>query len=139
VSTSDSRVARFDHGVAALALLCGFVFAVPSIIPLVSVLMLMSAARPDVSPVPRVFEALALPRLPGPPQPEPAGPWRAAALLNAALLGLGTLVLVLAGGDRGLAWAFGLPAAALGALASVGGFCLGCRLYTRRPGRSGRS
>ena len=123
--TVDSRVARFDQGVAALALLCGFVFAVPSMIPLLAVLQLMSAVHPAVSPVPRLFETHALPRLPGPPRPEAAAPWRAAALLNAVLLGAGTLV-------RAFAWAFGLPAAALAALASVGGLCVGCQLYARR-------
>jgi hypothetical protein len=130
VSTVDSRVARFDQGVAALALLCGFVFAVPSVIPLVGVLMLLSAVRPQVSPVPRFFAAVASPRLAGPPRPEAAAPWRAAALLNAVVLGVGALVLAI--GDRGLAWALGLPAAALAALASVGGLCVGCQLYTRR-------
>jgi hypothetical protein len=134
VSTVDSRVARFDQGVAALALLCGFVFAVPSVIPLVGVLMLVSAVRPQVSPVPRFFAEVASPRLAGPPRPEAAAPWRAAALLNAILLGVGALVLAI--GDRGLAWALGLPAAALAALASVGGLCVGCQLYTRRTGRS---
>jgi hypothetical protein len=134
VSTLDSRVARFDQGVAALALLCGFVFAVPSVIPLVAVLQLISAVHPAVSPVPRFFAEVAAPRLAGPPRPEAAAPWRAAAFLNAVLLGLGTLVLAI--GDRGLAWAFGLPAAALAALASVGGLCIGCQLYTRRTRRT---
>ncbi len=130
MSAVDSRVARFDQGVAALTLLCGFVFAVPSVIPLVGVLMVMSAVRPELSPVPRLFETYALPRLAGPPPPEEAGPWRAAALLNAVVLGGGTLILAV--GDRGFAWALGLPAAALAALASVGGLCIGCQLYTRR-------
>ena len=60
-------------------------------------------------------------------------PWRMAAALLAAILAVGTLVLVV--GDRGAAWAFGLPAAALAALASVGGVCVGCQLHARRAGR----
>ena len=128
----DSRVSRFDQGVAALALLCGFVFAVPSVIPLVGVLMLISALRPDLSPVPRLFERYAAPRLAGPPRPEEAAPWRAASFLHAVLLGAGTLFLAI--GERAFAWAFGLPAAALAALSSVGGLCVGCQLYARRRG-----
>jgi len=38
-------------------------------------------------------------------------------------------------GDRGVAWAFGLPAAGLAALASVSGVCVGCQLHARRAGR----
>jgi hypothetical protein len=56
-----------------------------------------------------------------------------AAALLAAILAVGTLVLLV--GDRSAAWAFGLPAAALAALASVGGVCVGCQLHARRAGR----
>ena len=51
----------------------------------------------------------------------------------AGILALGTLVLVV--GDNAAAWAFGLPAAGLAALASVGGLCIGCQIHARRAGR----
>lgn len=75
------------------------------------------------------------PRGPAPPpaSTEAAGPWRTAAGLAAVLLGLGTLVLLV--GDEGFSWIFALAAAGLGALAGVGGICVGCQLHTRRRRR----
>jgi len=60
-------------------------------------------------------------------------PWRVAAALLSGILAVGTLVLLV--GDRAPAWAFGLAAAALAALASVGGVCVGCQLHARRSGK----
>ena len=129
---------RFDQGLLALVLVTGFVFSTPMVIPVVGVIAAVSAARPEASPVPRLItllieqrfgaEASESVRTEGYPPP-----WRTAAGLLAFILALGTLVLLL--GDRSVAWAFGLPAAALAALASVGGVCVGCQLHARRGGR----
>jgi hypothetical protein len=108
------------------------------VIPLVAVVSGISATRPDISPVPRLISLLVEQRFGAdageslraegyPP------PWRAAAALLSAILAVGTLVLAI--GDRAPAWAFGLAAAALAALASVGGVCVGCQLHDRRAGR----
>lgn len=119
-------------------LVTGFVFSTPLVIPLVAAVSAVSAVRPEISPVPRLITLLVEQRFDAatslsmladgyPP------PWRAAAMLNAAILAVGTLVLAV--GDRAPAWAFGLAAAALGALASVAGLCVGCQIYARRAGR----
>lgn len=130
------RLPRFDQGFLALALISGFVFAAPQVIPVWAVLATVSAVAPALSPIPWLVG-----RRPGatpirgaapPGRTDPAGyppPWRFAALLSALLLGLGTLAL--AYGQRGIAWGFALPVAGLGALASVGGLCIGCQLYAR--------
>jgi Domain of unknown function (DUF4395) len=135
VTTSPPPLPRFDQGLLALALVTGFVFSEPLLIPVVGVVAAVSAVRPEVSPVPRLIAGLVERRLGAdaaeslradgyPPS------WRAAAALLAAILAVGTLVLLV--GDRGVAWAFGLPAAGLAALASVGGVCVGCQLHGRR-------
>jgi Domain of unknown function (DUF4395) len=138
VTASPPALPRFDQGLLALALVTGFVFSEPLMIPVVGAVAAVSAVRPEVSPVPRLITGLVEQRLGAdaadrlradgyPP------PWRAAAALLAAILAPGTVVLLV--GDRGIAWAFGLPAAALAALASVGGLCVGCQLHARRTGR----
>jgi hypothetical protein len=132
-----SPAARFDEGVLALVLVIGFVFSEPLLIPVVAVVAAVSAVRPELSPVPRLVAGVVERRF----GPDAAGrlradgyppPWRAAAALLAAILAVGTLVLLV--GDSGIAWAFGLPAAGLAALASVGGVCVGCQLHGRRTG-----
>lgn len=131
-------LARFDQGLLALVLLTGFVFSTPLVIPVVGVIAGVSAVKPDISPVPRLIAALVEQRFGAdaadsvlaegyPP------PWRAAAALMTGILAVGTLALVV--GDRAVAWVFGLPAAGLGALASVGGLCVGCQLHARRANR----
>jgi hypothetical protein len=138
VTASTPPLPRFDQGFLALVLVSGFVFAAPLVIPVVGIVAAVSAVRPEASPVPRLIALLVESRF-GPDagaglraEGYPA-PWRAAAALLAAILAVGTLVLIV--GDRAAAWAFGLPAAALAALASVGGVCVGCQLHARRAGR----
>jgi len=141
MTASPPPLPRFDQGLLALVLITGFVFSTPLVIPLVAAVAAVSAVRPEISPVPRLISLLVEQRFGAdagesmraegyPP------PWRAAAALLSAILAVGTLVLAI--GDRAPAWAFGLMAAGLGALASVGGVCVGCQLYARRAGpRSG--
>jgi Domain of unknown function (DUF4395) len=138
VTTSPPPLPRFDQGLLALVLVTGFVFSEPLLIPLVAVVAAVSAVRPEVSPVPRLIAGLVERRF-GPDAAETLRAdgyppqWRAAAALLAAILAVGTLVFLV--GDSGIAWAFGLPAAGLAALASVGGVCVGCQLHGRRAGR----
>ena len=130
------RLPRFDQGFLALALISGFVFAAPQVIPVGTVLATVSAVTPTVSPIPWLVgrRSAAVPLKDAAPagRANRAGyppPWRFAALLSALLLAFGTLALAF--GQRGIAWAFALPVAGLGALASVGGVCIGCQLYAR--------
>jgi hypothetical protein len=137
VTASSPPLPRFDQGLLALVLVIGFVFSEPLLIPVVAVAAAVSAVRPEMSPVPRLVAGVVERRF-GPDAAETLRadgyppPWRAAAALLAAILAVGTLVLLV--GDRGIAWAFGLPAAGLAALASVGGVCVGCQLHGRRTG-----
>jgi len=138
VTASAPPLPRFDQGLLSLVLVTGFVFSAPLVIPLVAVVSGISAVRPEISPVPRLITLLVEQRF-GPDTGESMRvegyppPWRAAAALVSGLLAVGTLVLLV--GDRAPAWAFGLAAAALGALASVGGVCVGCQLHARRGGK----
>ena len=139
MTSSPPPLPRFDQGLLALLLVVGFVFAAPEVIPVVAVVAGISAVRPESSPVPKLITLLVENRS-GPDAAEVLRaegyppPWRAAAALLAAILGVGTLVFLV--GDNRAAWAFGLPAAALAALASVGGICVGCQLHARRSGDS---
>ena len=137
MTTSPPPLPRFDQGLLALLLVIGFVFAAPEIIPIVAVVAGISAVRPEASPVPKLITLLVENRS-GPAEADALRaegyppPWRAAAALLAGILAVGTLVFLV--GDGGAAWAFGLPAAGLAALASVGGICIGCQLHARRSG-----
>ena len=138
MTSSTPPLPRFDQGLLALVLVSGFVFSTPLVIPLVAAVAAVSAVRPEISPVPRLITVLVEQRFGAgtaqsmkeegyPP------PWRAAAGLLSGILAVGTLVLAI--GDRAPAWAFGLVAAGLAALASVGGVCIGCQIHQRRTGR----
>ena len=135
MTASAPSLPRFDQGLLALVLVTGFVFSAPLVIPLVAVVSGISAVRPEISPVPRLISVLVEQRF-GTEAGESMRtvgyplPWRAAAALLCGILTVGTVVLAV--GDRAPAWAFGLAAAALGALASVGGVCVGCQLHARR-------
>ena len=135
MTASAPPLPRFDQGLCALVLVSGFVFSAPLVIPVVAVVAAVSAVRPEMSPVPRLITLLIEQRVGADAADSLRGdgyptPWRAAAALLAAILAVGTLVLLV--GDRSAAWAFGLPAAGLAALASVGGVCVGCQLHARR-------
>ena len=138
VTGSPPPLPRFDQGLLALVLVTGFVFSTPLVIPVVAAVAAVSAVRPEISPVPRLISLLVEQRF-GAGEAESMRaegyppPWRTAAALLSGILAVGTLVLAV--GDRGPAWIFGLAAAALGALASVGGVCVGCQLHARRAGR----
>ena len=138
MTASTPPLPRFDQGLLALALVTGFVFSEPLMIPVVGAVAALSAVRPEVSPVPRLIAGLVERRL-GADAAEALRadgyppPWRAAAALLAVILAVGTLVVFV--GEGGAAWAFGLSAAGLAALASVGGVCVGCQLHARRGHR----
>ena len=138
MTASTPPLPRFDQGLLSLVLVSGFVFSAPLVIPVVAVVAAVSAFRPEISPVPRLITLLVEQRF-GAEASASMGaegypaPWRTAAALLAGILAVGTLVLIV--GDKAAAWAFGLPAAGLAALASVGGLCVGCEIHARRTGR----
>ncbi|MDQ3944550.1 MAG: DUF4395 domain-containing protein [Actinomycetota bacterium] len=130
--TVDARSFRFDQTVMAVAVLCGFVFEAPWVIPTFAALEASTAVQGQQAVLPRLWNTVLAPWLRRPSTTEDAGPWRTAAFLAAALLGIATIVLVV--GDEGFSWVFALPAAGLGALAGVGGVCVGCQVHARRRG-----
>ena len=117
----------------AVAILSGFVFDAPYVIPIFAALGAATAVQGEDAPLPALWHTLLSPRLRRPPTAEDVAPGRAAAALSAALLGAATVVLLV--GDEGPAWVPALPAAALDALAGVGGLCVGCEWYARRHHR----
>lgn len=118
---------------SAVAVLSGFVFGAPYVIPVVAALSAATAVQGEAAPLPTLYHTFLSPRLRRPPSVEDAAAWRTASGLTTALLGAATMVLLV--GDEGLAWALALPAAALGALAGVGGLCVGCEIHARRRRR----
>ncbi|HEY3239079.1 MAG TPA: DUF4395 family protein, partial [Acidimicrobiia bacterium] len=97
--TVDARSFRFDQTVMAVAVLWGFVFDAPWVIPIFAALEAATAVQGDQAPLPRLWRAVLAPQLRRPSATEDSGPWRTAAFLTTALLGAGTLVLLV--GDEG--------------------------------------
>lgn len=124
----DRRGQRFGAGLSAAVLLLGTALQWSVVAPLVGLALGVSAAFGTRwflfgRPWPVVRSVLRL----GPPvDPEPELPPRFAQALGATVLGLATLVFVVAGSP---AWLLVLAVAALQAVLAVTGFCLGCRLY----------
>ena len=58
MTASPPPLPRFDQGLLALALVTGFVFSEPLMIPVVGAVAAVSAVRPEVSPVPRLIAGL---------------------------------------------------------------------------------
>jgi hypothetical protein len=126
----DPRGARFAGGVMAVTLLAGFVFGMTWVIPLWLAFRLATAVLPPkLDPATVLYEVLVAPRLRPPAMWEDPTPLRFAALVEAGVLALGSLVAWV--GIDVLAWVAALGAAASGALLAVADHCLGCELHER--------
>ncbi|MGH9006038.1 MAG: DUF4395 family protein, partial [Acidimicrobiia bacterium] len=104
---ADVRCFRFEHTVTAVALLSGFVFEAPWVIPIFAALSAATTVQGEEAPLPTLFHSLLSPRLRRPPTAEDTAPWRTAAGLSTLLLGTATLIWMV--GNRALAWALALP------------------------------
>ena len=131
----DGRATRFEHGVVALTLLAGFTFELPWTLPLAAGVTAVGAVfGPRGAPLVRVFVQMMGPRIP--PAEVTADPteWRWGAALEAAVLGLATLLMF--GSLIGLAWILGLAVAGIDALDGATGVNLSARVV--RHGRERR-
>jgi hypothetical protein len=126
----DPRAARCSGGVMAFTLLAGFVFGLGWVIPVWLVLRLLTALLPPAfDPATTLYELLLAPRLRPPAMWEDPAPLRFAALCEAGVLAVGSMLLWI--GIDVLAWVAALGAAASGALLAVADHCLGCELHER--------
>lgn len=124
----DARGPRFNQGVLAAALLLGFVFDARWVIPAWGVVLLLSAAGGSQwGPFLRLYRDVIRPRLSPPTEIEDPRPPRFAATVGTVFLGAAVIALLL--GSSGVAWGLSLVVAALAALASVTGICVGCEMY----------
>lgn len=133
---------RFEQGVVAIILLGGFVFRIVWVLPIVLVLLTIPLAFGEPTNVfARIYGSLFAPdtgdaadaanpaaaRRPA----EPLATTRFTRLVEVLLLALGTVFG--AAGIRGLAWVFGLPVAAITAVAATTGINVVARLRDRFP------
>lgn len=124
----DARMPRFNQGALALSLVVGFVFGVWWVIPLWAVFLALGAAFGSrYGPFLRLYAEVVAPRLGPATTLEDPRPPRFAATLGAGFLVLASLALV--GGLGAIAWILALIVAALAALASASGLCVGCEVY----------
>jgi hypothetical protein len=140
----DSRQPRLGQAVTGIILLVGFVIDAPAVLPVVGVLLGVTAVLgPRFNPYAALFRALRRLKLFGPPRElEEAAPPRFASVLGLLFLGAATVAWGL--GASGVAWGLGLLVAGLALLSAATGLCVGCELYVvarrmvtrgRAPGR----
>jgi hypothetical protein len=128
----DPRGHRFGAGLSVVILVTGFIAQVPLVLPVVGLALGISAFFGTQysalgRPWPLIRRLLGL----GPPaELESEFPPRFAQLLGTIGLALATVLLVL--GHSGGAWLVAGAVAALQAVLTVTGYCLGCRLYGLR-------
>lgn len=124
----DSRMPRFNQGVLALALLVAFMAQVFWIVPVFGAFLLAGVlGGPKANPVMALYMSLIKPRLGPPKKIEDPRPPRFAAAVGSVVLLASTAAYLL--GTKVIAWALALVVAALAALASVSGLCIGCEIY----------
>lgn len=124
----DSRMPRFNQGVLALALLVAFTAQLFWIVPIFCAILLAGVlGGPKANPVMALYVALIQPRLARPKKLEDPRPPRFAAAIGSVFLLASTAAYFL--GAKAIAWALALVVAALAALASVSGLCVGCEIY----------
>ena len=118
------RATRFDDGVIALALLAGFAFEFPWVIPVAALVTAVGAAFGRwTAPLVRGFDQLVAGQLRPPTAFVDPAEWRFAVMLEAATLAFATLLVFL--GLSAVAWLFGLVVAAAGALNAATGISVG--------------
>jgi len=120
---------RFDEAVAAVALLAGFVFHFPYVIPAWAVVLGLGATGSRVAPFQRLWSRAVAPRVGRPPIAENPRPARFAYGALAAVLVLATALWLL---DLGMpAWFLALVVAAHSALQAFTGINLAVRVRPR--------
>jgi hypothetical protein len=130
---TDPRALRFEQVVVTIALLAGFVFGIPLVIPVVAVLLAIAlGAGSRANVFTRAHEAIFRRTLPPAAAVayEPPAVTRLTRLVEVGLLALGSLFVAF--GVGALPWVFALPVAAITGLAATTGINLVARLNDRR-------
>lgn len=126
---TDARGARFEQGVIAIAILAGFVFRVPLILPVLAAILLAAAAGPRLNLFLRFFDTLLAPRMGAPVSFDDGDEARIADLIRVGMLIVASLALLI--GLGGLAWIIALAQAFASALRAATGIHIGVGFYDR--------
>jgi hypothetical protein len=126
----DPRALRFEQAVVTIALLAGFVFGLPLVIPLVAVLLAVAVGAGERANVFTRAHAALFGRSASFRIAEPAAVTRLTRLVVVGLLALGSLFVLF--GVGALPWVFALPVAAITGLAATTGINVVARLNDRR-------
>ncbi|MGI8809263.1 MAG: DUF4395 domain-containing protein [Acidimicrobiales bacterium] len=132
----DPRGPRFNQAVLAVALLGGFLFDWPPVVPLFALVLLIgSALGPRYGPFLALYAKVIRPRISPPREMEDPRPPRFASAVGVVFLTAAALAF--AAGHAGIGWGLALIVAALAALSATTGICVGCEVYLllarRRP------
>lgn len=138
----DSRGPRVGQTIIAVALVVGFVFSAPAVIPIAMVVVGIGAVTgPARDPLSRLSSSVVergFGRRPGAPRRparlEDPQALRISTVAEAITLGVAT-VFVLAD-VTSLAWVFGLLVAVVAATMAITSVCLGCEVYERFRARA---
>jgi len=126
----DARGARFEHGVVAVAILAGFVFRAPLMLPvLASVLAVAAAAGPRLNLFLRIYDTLIASRLGDPAHFDGSDEARIADLIRLGMLVIASVALLVDLG--GIAWIIALVQAFVSALRAAAGIHVGVGTYER--------
>lgn len=138
----DSRGPRVGQTIIAVALVVGFVFSAPVVIPIAMVVVGIGAiAGPANDPLSRLSTSLVergFGHRPGTPRRparlEDPQALRTSTVAEAITLGAATVFVV--AGVNSLAWVFGLLVAVVAATMAITSVCLGCEVYERLRDRN---
>lgn len=135
VTPVDPRAPRFGQVITATVLSIGIVLREPAFVLAIAVILVvavLSGWRLDLYSI--LWRHAMIPLLGRPAEREPAAPHRFAKLMGATFTAVATVLLftapVVALPGMALAgYALAGMVAALAALAGIGGYCLGCKMY----------
>ncbi len=126
----DARSVRFEQSVVAVAILGGFVFRVPIVLPALTLVLATSViAGPRLNLFVRIFDALLALRMETTEHFDDPDDARISDLIGVALLGLASVAIV--GGLGGLAWILALVQAVASALRATAGIHVGAGVHAR--------
>jgi uncharacterized protein DUF4395 len=126
----DPRALRFEQAVVTVALLAGFVFGIPLVIPVVAVLLAVAVGAGEQANVFTRAHGAIFRRSTAFQVGEPPNVTRLTRLVEIALLALGSLFVLFGVGV--LPWVFALAVAAITGLAATTGINVVARLNDRR-------
>ena len=126
----DARGMRFEHGVVAVAILAGFVFRIPWVLPALAAILVTAAfGGPRLNLLLRIYDALLARRMGAPVLLEDGDEARIADLIRVGMLVAATVALLVDLG--GIAWIIALVQAFVSALRAAAGIHLGVGVYDR--------